>query len=45
MKTKTSIDRTRDESPILAEMENKGEIEIVETMYNVSDEQVEFFEG
>jgi len=45
LNVKISIDRIRDESPILAEMENKGEIEIVGAMYNVSDGQVEFFEG
>lgn len=42
---KFSIDRIREESPILAEMESKGEIEIIGAMYDVSNGQVEFFEG
>lgn len=41
---KFSIDRIREESPILAEMESKGEIEIIGAMYDVSNGQVEFFE-
>lgn len=41
---KFSIDRIREESPILAEMKSKGEIEIIGAMYNVSNGQVEFFE-
>ena len=42
---KISIDRIREESPILAEMERNGEIEIVGAMYDVSSGEVEFFEG
>ena len=42
---KISIDRIREESPILAEMEKEGEIEIVGALYNVSNGEVEFFEG
>ncbi|MCK5471406.1 MAG: carbonic anhydrase [Cyclobacteriaceae bacterium] len=38
-----SIDRIRKESLILAEMEKKGEIEIVGALYNVSTAKVEFF--
>ncbi len=38
-----SIKRIRQESPILAEMEEKGEIEIVGAMYNVSTGLVEFY--
>ncbi len=45
LNVKISIDRIREESPILAEMESKGEIEIVGAMYDVSNGQVEFFEG
>ncbi len=37
-----SIDRIRKESPILAEMETKGEIKIVGALYDVSNGQVEF---
>ncbi len=37
-----SINRIRQESPILAEMEEKGEIEIVGAMYDVSTGLVEF---
>jgi len=40
-----SIDRIRKESPILAEMEKKNEIEIVGALYDVSTGKVEFFEG
>ncbi len=42
---KISISRIREESPILAEMERNGEIEIVGAMYDVSSGNVEFFEG
>jgi len=42
---KISIDRIREESPILAEMERNGEIEVVGAMYDVSSGNVEFFEG
>lgn len=42
---KISIDRIRDESPILAEMEKEGQIEIVGAIYNVANGQVAFFEG
>ena len=38
-----SIDRIRKESPILAEMEKNGEIEIVGAMYSVQTGEVEFF--
>ena len=38
-----SIDRIRKESPILSEMENHGEIEIVGALYDVSTGVVEFF--
>ena len=37
-----SINRIRNESPILAEMEEQGEIEIVGALYNVSNGQVTF---
>ena len=40
---KLSIDRIREESPILAEMEKNGEIEIVGAMYDVSSGIVDFF--
>ena len=39
---KISIDRIREESPILAEMEKNGEIEIVGAMYDVSSGIVDF---
>jgi len=39
-----SIDRIRKESPILAEMEKKSDIEIVGATYNVSTGKVEFFD-
>jgi len=38
-----SIDRIRKESPILAEMEKNGEIEIVGALYDVSTGIVEFY--
>lgn len=38
-----SIDRIRNESPILSEMEQKGEIEIVGAVYSVLSGEVEFF--
>jgi len=37
-----SIERIRNESPILAEMEQNGEIEIVGASYNVATGEVEF---
>ena len=40
-----SIERIRKESPILAEMEKNGEIEIVGSIYNVADGLVTFFEN
>jgi carbonic anhydrase len=39
-----SLDRIRGESPILAEMEDNGEIKIIGAMYNVLTGEVEFFE-
>jgi len=39
-----TIERIRDESPILAEMERNGEIDIVGGMYDVGDGSVTFFE-
>jgi carbonic anhydrase len=39
-----SIDRIKKESPILSEMENNGEIEIVGAVYSVSTGEVNFFE-
>ena len=39
-----SIERIRKESPILAEMEQNGDIEIVGSIYNVSDGLVTFFD-
>jgi len=38
-----SIDRIRNESPILSEMEKNGEIEIVGAMYSVLTGEVKFF--
>ena len=40
---KSSINRIRKESPILAEMERIGEIEIVGALYDVASGQVDFF--
>lgn len=40
-----SIDRIRKESPILAEMEQLGEIEIVGALYSVATGKITFFEG
>jgi len=40
-----SIDRIREESPILAEMEKNNEIEIVGALYHVANGKVDFFEG
>lgn len=40
---KLSIERIRKESPILADMESKGQIEIVGAMYNVSNGMVTFY--
>jgi carbonic anhydrase len=39
-----SIDRIRNESPILAEMEEIGEIKIAGAMYNVNTGKVNFIE-
>lgn len=39
-----SIGRIRKESPLLAEMEKNGEIEIVSALYSVETGEVEFFE-
>lgn len=39
---KLTIDKIRSESPILAEMEQKGEIMIVGAMYDISDGSVSF---
>lgn len=41
---KVSIDRIRKESPILAEQEKSGEIEIVGGLYDVSSGEVEFLD-
>ncbi|PHS62892.1 MAG: carbonic anhydrase [Flavobacterium sp.] len=38
-----SLDRIRKESPILADLEKEGSIEIVGAMYNVSTGKVEFY--
>jgi len=40
---KLSIDRIRNESPILADMEKEGHIEIVGSLYDVSNGLVTFF--
>ncbi|MGB0896197.1 MAG: carbonic anhydrase family protein [Flavobacteriaceae bacterium] len=40
---KLSIERIRQESPILAELETNGDIEIVGAMYNVNDGIVTFY--
>ena len=42
---KVSIDRIRAESPILADLEDTGQIEIVGALYDVSSGRVDFFEG
>ncbi len=42
---KHSIDRIREESPILADLEADGHIEIVGALYDVTTGQVTFFEG
>ena len=39
-----TIDQIRSESPVLAEMEKKGEIQIVGGMYNIDSGEVNFFE-
>jgi carbonic anhydrase len=39
-----TIDQIRSESPVLAEMEKKGEIHIVGGMYNIDSGEVNFFE-
>lgn len=44
MNVRFSIDKIREESPILLEMERNNEIEIVGALYNVSTGKVEFFE-
>jgi len=44
MNVKLSIERIRNESPILLEMEKEGQIEIVGAMYNVTDGTVTFYE-
>jgi len=41
---KMTIDNIRKESPILAEMEQNGEIDIVGAMYDISDGSVTFYE-
>jgi carbonic anhydrase len=38
-----SIERIREESPVLAEMENNGEIKIVGAMYDINTGAVEFY--
>lgn len=43
LNVKLSIDRIRNESPILSEMEKNKEIDIVGALYHVSDGKVEFF--
>jgi len=43
MNVQLSIERIRQESSILAEMEKNGEIKIVGAMYNVSDGIVTFY--
>jgi len=40
-----TIDRIREKSPILKEMEDNGEIKIVGGVYHLSTGKVEFFEG
>jgi carbonic anhydrase len=44
MNVRFSIDKIREESPILLEMERNNEIEIAGALYNVSTGKVEFFE-
>ncbi len=41
---KLTIDRIKKESPVLAEMEQKGEIQIIGAMYDVESGQVTFYE-
>ncbi len=41
---KVSIDKIRQESPILADLEDAGQIEIVGALYDVSSGKVEFFD-
>jgi len=41
---KVSIDRIRQESPILADMEDTGQIKIVGALYDVHSGEVDFFE-
>lgn len=41
---KLSIERIRKESPILADLEKDGQIEIIGAMYNVSDGVVTFYD-
>lgn len=38
-----TIDRVRNESPVLAEMENNGEIKIVGAMYDINTGAVDFY--
>lgn len=40
-----SIDKIRAESPILSEMEENNEIEMIGAIYNVANGEVEFFKG
>ncbi|PCI09416.1 MAG: carbonic anhydrase [Flavobacteriaceae bacterium] len=40
-----SIERIRDESPILSDLEKEGAIEIVGAIYNVATGKVDFFKG
>ena len=40
-----SIERVRDESPILSDLEKEGAIEIVGAIYNVATGKVDFFKG
>lgn len=39
-----TIDRILQESPVLAEMQNKGKIKIIGAMYNINTGAVDFFE-
>jgi carbonic anhydrase len=39
-----TIDRILNESPVLAEMQNKGEIKIIGAMYDINTGAVDFFE-
>ena len=44
LNVKLSINRIREESSILSEMEKNKQIEILGALYNVSNGEVEFFE-